>query len=494
MTPKDRPVIVRNESPIRQPHGILKPESDYFRAEESSANDNDAQSSPGSQGSRDPDLGSLFELKARNPRAFDDVKQNKREEARASRWKDYDTHSETEDHRRPAELLVQQIPAPYPQPYPASPGLFQYPPTQVQYAQAPGYPQTGMPQTLMYQTPDGRLVPYEYTAPMPHQNNAPMPPPLHERSDISDTRSDVTHEVQRDDDKSSYVDNVSEFYEPREERKSAERVIRIERPIARTSVNKVHDHLHHPKVNKGIQPFNKEEHQRTSSREKREYEHEDHRRNVHEAHPINSKLGNLYKRREYEARPEPEGRIRSPPRDGYNAGILGIPREQVMHEEMHPIHHPPHTVIQHSQTPEFIHHAPAPEFINHAPPPIPHQNIVQQIPHASTSGVRPDPVDIDEDFSYIPQDISDPEDLQRAFVSGLRQPDQKPMSLQRFRSEYRDDITPATKNIDQFSDSDYSVVEQAYKDMEEFDTRVDLYRHDIVQTRVADDRTFRNHK
>jgi hypothetical protein len=283
MTPKERPVIIRNESPIRQPHGILKPESAYFRAEESSSDDDDAQSSPESQGSRDPDSGSFFELKAMNPRAFDDDKQNKREEARVSRWEDYDTHSETKYQRRPAEPIVQQIPTPYPQPYPTSPDLVQCPPTQMQYAQAPGFPQPGYPmpgmsQTLMYQTPDGRPYPYQHTAPMPHQRTAPMPPPIQERSDISDTRSDVTLEVQRDDDKSSYVDHVSEFHEPREEvKRSPGKVIRLERPIARTSVNKVHDHLHHPIVNRNIQPFIKEERERTSSREKREYKHEDQR-------------------------------------------------------------------------------------------------------------------------------------------------------------------------------------------------------------------------
>jgi hypothetical protein len=251
---------------------------------------------------------------------------------------------------------------------------------------------------------------------------------------------------------------------------------------------------------------------------------------VHEAHPINPKLVNLYKRREYEARPETDGRIRSPPRDGFKTGILGTSGEQVIYKENHPIHHPPHAVINHSPphavthhapaqeynnhapsqefinhapsqefirhapAQEFIRHVPAQEFINHAQPHAPHQNLVQQVSHASTSGVRPDPVDIDEDFSHLHQDISDPEDLQRAFVSGIRQPNQNPMSFQRFRNEHKYDIAPATKNIDQFSDSDYSVVEQAYKDMEDFDTRVDLYRYDIGQSRVTDDRTFRNHK
>lgn len=50
------------------------------------------------------------------------------------------------------------------------------------------------------------------------------------------------------------------------------------------------------------------------------------------------------------------------------------------------------------------------------------------------------------------------------------------------------------RNIDNLSDSDYSVVEQAYKDMDDFDTKVDIYRHDILQSRVVDDRAFRNNQ
>ena len=117
--------------------------------------------------------------------------------------------------------------------------------------------------------------------------------------------------------------------------------------------------------------------------------------------------------------------------------------------------------------------------------------------------VRPDPIDIDDGLEQITNDelARDPESLQRAFVSGMRKADtNQPMSLNRFRKEFRDDIAPVKQDsddIDRLSDSNYSVVEQAYRDMDEFDMKVETYgRGKHYTEKVVDDRAFgeKSHK
>ena len=126
------------------------------------------------------------------------------------------------------------------------------------------------------------------------------------------------------------------------------------------------------------------------------------------------------------------------------------------------------------------------------------QHIVN--PHISVkpqNEVRPDPIDIDDGLEYTSNNevAQDPESLQRAFVLGMRKADNhQPMSLNRFRQEYQEDIAPArhdSGDIDRFSDSNYSVVEQAYKDMDEFDIKVETYgRGKHFADRIVDDRAF----
>lgn len=371
LTPRKPSNILRDESPSRHPFSILKPESAYFRAEEPVIED-DARSNSDSQGSRKPELGSSFE--ARDSKAFKNDQERKRKETKTSKWKDYDSYSESTDQRRPIELPPQQMQMPmnYPMPYPTTSGMAQYGPAQMQYAPMSGYAQPGMPQALMYQAPNGNLIPYQH----PMQ----MQPQMKERSDQTDTRSDMTPSARRDDDRSSFVDQISDLPDPREERKrSPERVIRLERPVIITRANEASTSPPRHQVNRGVYPVRKEDHQRTSSFERREYIHEDQRdqrRQVHEAYPQNSKLANLYKRREDEAKHEPAARIRSPPKHGNNAGILGVPRDQATREVKHVVlQNPPVGSVRPSE--------------------------VQQVPHAAVSRVQPDPIDIDEE-SQIP--------------------------------------------------------------------------------------------
>lgn len=122
--------------------------------------------------------------------------------------------------------------------------------------------------------------------------------------------------------------------------------------------------------------------------------------------------------------------------------------------------------------------------------PAPHSNLKgvrhpQKTAAAAKRGPRPDPIDIDDEIEITESSarIQDPEELHRAFVSGLRKPDNQPMSLQRFRKECSNDIVgaqPDSDDIDKLSDSNYSFVEQAYKDMEDFDTKIDL-QHSLRQ-------------
>lgn len=114
----------------------------------------------------------------------------------------------------------------------------------------------------------------------------------------------------------------------------------------------------------------------------------------------------------------------------------------------------------------------------------------------NATGVRPDPIDIDDgliDKSERQTSANDPEELQKVFMSGLRKPDREPMSLHRFRKEYKDEIRPTNQeasDIDNLSDSNYSLVEQVYKDMDDFDTKVDHHHEQKYNNypRVADSR------
>lgn len=71
---------------------------------------------------------------------------------------------------------------------------------------------------------------------------------------------------------------------------------------------------------------------------------------------------------------------------------------------------------------------------------------------------------------------------------------QQPMSLNRFRQEFKEDMAPPQHDptdIDRFSDSNYSLVEQAYKDMDDFDIKVETNgRRKHLLDRITDDRAF----
>ena len=305
-------------------------------------------------------------------------------------------------------------------------------------AQPLQYP-TAFPQNVVYQSPDGRYLAYQH----------PVPLPVAQRiDDESETRTDLTPPYERHEREQSSVMDRSD--DRSFEEYKAKRPMLIQQTFEQPQQRQVQQTVQQPGQQPAqniIPPY----------------------RNpvgtTYVAH--SSKLLDLYKKREGGKPPAPISpvKILSPER---------IPQQEPARAQ---------NILGRPKQPQNQ----------------PQVNIPTQVSTKTKQPLKPDPIDIDDiEESKIIKPLEDPEDLQKALISGLRQPDTEPMSLQRFRNKFNEEGEENHQNandIDRISESNYSVVEQAYKDMDDFDTKVDAeLQHKFGGGRVADPRLFRNNK
>ncbi|CAI2364164.1 unnamed protein product [Moneuplotes crassus] len=422
-------ILTKQISP-RGSESLVPPESAYFRVDEPTVQEEKLEEvcfSPTSQGSKKPEVGDSFEARARDSRAFENKNTPEllEKDSKTSRWDEYKDNSKS-----PTRRTEDRSPYSYPKIV-----------HQMPVAESPFGPLAGYPQSMVYQGPDGRYIPYQHPIQV-------MPV----RDQDSETRSDITPPYERERKDNSIVvdrsDDDRDFDSAQRRPRVVQHIQRREEPkrILMDRAESPTYVIENPSKHI-IPPYRKT--------------------NDAAIDPPRSNLMDLYKRREQVNQPISASpmTITSPEKAKaqdakVSTNILGRPRE-----------------VQ--RLPEMV-------------SPVP-RNIIED-----DKEIRPDPVDIDDDIDEAKahEEIGDPEVLQKAFISGFRQPDTKPMSLQRFRREFCDDQAHENsypQDIDKVSDSNYSIVEQAYKDMDDFDVRVDQHLMDKAQPRrVADPRSFRH--
>jgi hypothetical protein len=403
---------LRHESP-RDTYSIAPPESAYFKVDEPSIEQEpeyEPHKTPKTENTKAPEVGSTFDKKARDSRQFEEIDESDRSPQFYKKTK----RNEHVNRMRPEGY-----------PYGTYPlnrqHILPYPPPAMQYP-------TPLPQNVVYQTPDGKLLAFQHHIPVANTQKRDF---VNEKdNDTSESRTDMTpvrDRIDEEDEGSSIVDH------------------------SRSDNDDLRRHQFYPlkPTNAVIPPYHK---------------------------PVGSKyvgapskLSELYKMRE----------------DQYPArNLRQLTPERQVDRDVYPTDYQPRNIL--GQTRNAV-----------AQP----QDYRGPKNTATAKGaVRPDPIDIDDGLeasqpSQPSQRAAEPEDLQRAVVSGLRKPVNEPMSLNRFRHEFKDEVgaeQPDSDDIDRVSDSNYSIVEQAYKDMDDFDLKVEEYDRVKHQRygRVADARAF----
>jgi hypothetical protein len=449
-TPPRQPVR-KQESP-RESYSLVPPESAYFKVDEPSVEHEDVEmpyNSP-TKDSNMPEVGSSFERRAKTADNFNNRKTN---ELRSYHRKTPDQRDSSEDqqsshkHQSPSsvdknrlhELYMKQHskdklqykPRGFPQ---EAYGLPYPPPSTLPYP-------TNLPQNMIYQTPDGKFLSFQNQIPVggilvrpsddqeSSDSRTETTPSKEEKSEFIEDDHRRHFQRRQEDERRGYKDKFDRRDHRREdERKEYDRRIPQEYLVHKSVQQQQDDSL--------IPPYKKPIGSKYAA--------------------PTSKLTELYKRREGDFEPKPDVMIRqfSPPKQTLRAKGQEQIQSNILGQRR--------------------------------------INAAQTKPQNST--IRPDPIDIDDGLAESIENsnrnkLEDPEDLQRAYMAGLRKPDNEPMSLHRFRNEIKGDIDNQehADDIDKLSDSNYSIVEQAYKDMDDFDYKVDQHHHDKKYfNRVAD--------